>query len=328
MTSKLDRFLTRRRVLAGVAGGTAAIAGCSTSDDDSTNGSATVEVVVGSKTFTEQEILGYMLYEAITTGTDAVAVDRIGYGTTSELWDGLTSGDIDVFWEYTGTTWETHPPQRETQIDDPDELFEKVASDVSEEDITVLSYAPFNNTYVLATTQAFANETGIETLSGLASYINDGNTDFEILVATEFSERSDGWPGLVDHYSIDEDALATIDDEEDNFIVGDLGLSYEYLHDGETDVGMAFATDPRISAYDLHVLEDDEKFFPIYNPAPMIRDEVLDAVPEIESILDKLGPAIDGEEVMQELNAKVTLNGENPRIVAQDFLQENGIVED
>lgn len=280
-------------------------------------------VKVSSKQFTEQRVLGYLAYEALSENTDLEINDETGLGGTTQNFEALRNEEIDLYWEYTGTALLTLPPQHDDPIADSDEIHAEVKAEFEEEHgITFLDYAPLDNAYVLTGNPDWHEETGIDTLSELAEHVNDGNTDLEQVMNAEFSERDDGWPGLVDHYDFDDDA---VDDLADNTRTVDDEVVYQVVGEGEADIGMGFNTDPRILQFDLHVFEDDEDFFPAYNAAPMVREELLEESPEIGDVLDELTPLLDTETI-REMNNEVANEDRNPQNVAAEFLEDEGLV--
>ena len=317
---------TRRSILrSGAVGGVAAIAGCSGIRGKSGSASGpTEEVVVGSKTFAENRILGHMAYEVLNELTDLRVVDEIGYGATSAAWEGLTEGPLDLYWEYTGTLRLTHPPSREDLITDPTAQADAARETVeSEYDLAVLQRAPFNNTYTIVTTPRWIDATGVDSLSGLAGHVNAGNTDETIALGPSFYDRADGWPGLLDHYEFDADAVRAWGGDVE---VVSLGLTYEFLATTEADLAMGFLTDGRIEVDDFEPLADDEQFWPIYSPCPCVSASLVDAHPSVQDALDRIGPSIDGPERIRELNAAVTVEGQSARQVARDHLAETGVI--
>lgn len=317
---------TRRSLLkSGSVGGVAAIAGCSGIRGGSGDASgSTEEVVVGSKTFAENRILGYMAYEVLNELTDLRVVDEIGYGATSAAWEGLTEGSIDLYWEYTGTLRLTHPPSREDLITDPTAQADAARETIeSEYDLAVLQRAPFNNTYTIVTTPGWVDATEIDSLSGLASHVNAGNTDETIALGPSFYDRADGWPGLLDHYGFDADAVRAWGGDVE---VVSLGLTYEFLSTKEADLAMGFLTDGQIEVDGFEPLADDEQFWPIYSPCPCVSASLVDAHPSVRDALDRIGPSIDGPERIRELNAAVTTEGQSARQVARDHLVETGVI--
>lgn len=277
-------------------------------------------VAVGSKQFTEQQILGTMSVQGLEANTDATIEDQTELGGTVTNFEALKAGDIDHYWEYTGTAWATLPPKHDEVITDPDELYEKVAAEFSDEyGIELLKRGSFNNTYVLVARKEWVADTGVETLSDFASYVQSGNTDFTMVMDAEFAERSDGWPGLVDHYGF-ADAASAVDIQH----VGP-ALGYQIVGQEEADVGMGFNTNPKIIKWDLEVLDDDQGFFPVYNPAPMVRGEVLEGGDGIADPLNSIASELDTETIRR-LNKRVAIDGDKTGDVVEGFLTDIGVL--
>ena len=133
----------------------------------------------------------------------------------------------------------------------------------------------------------------------------------------EFSVRPDGLPALQDTYGFKFDEVKTMD----------LGVTYGALKDGLVPAAMGFATDGRIVAFDLVNLEDDKHFFPVYNPAPVVRKEVMDKYLELADILGKISPLLDTE-TMTKLNAQVDIDSKEPKDVAKKWLLEKGLLKE
>lgn len=280
-------------------------------------------VKVGSKQFSEQRVLGSLAYETLSENTDLEISDETGLGGTTQNFEALRSEEIDLYWEYTGTAWLTLPPQHDDPIADSDEIHSEVKQQFeSEHGVTVLDYAPLDNTYVLTANPDWHEETGVDSLSELAAHVNDGNTDLDQVMNAEFSERDDGWSGLVEHYDFDDDA---VDDLAANTSTVDDEVVYQVVGEGEAEIGMGFNTDPRILQFDLHVFEDDEDFFPAYNAAPLVREELLEESPEIEDVLNELTPLLDTDTI-REMNNEVANEDRNPQNVASEFLEDEGLI--
>ncbi|MGM0415257.1 MAG: glycine betaine ABC transporter substrate-binding protein [Bacillota bacterium] len=133
----------------------------------------------------------------------------------------------------------------------------------------------------------------------------------------DFFERDDGLSGLEEAYGFEFN--------DDNVNTMQTGLGYEALDSDKVDVAIGFATDGRIASMDLRILEDDKGFFPVYNPAPTIRKEILDSYPELKSLINELPPLLDQEKQI-ELNKRVAVDEEEPDKVAEDFLKENDLL--
>lgn len=140
---------------------------------------------------------------------------------------------------------------------------------------------------------------------------------FVLLCGHEFPVRADGLPGLQAHYGFEFTAFRSMED----------GAIYGALADGMAEAGIGFATDGRIVSFDLVGLVDDKQFFPVYNPAPVVRKDTLARHPEIKAVLNKLGPALDTA-TMTAMNYSVDIGGKSPVEVALSWLQEQGFVAD
>lgn len=135
--------------------------------------------------------------------------------------------------------------------------------------------------------------------------------------SVDFLERKDGIPGLEEKYGFkfDRDALKTMQ----------IGLTYQALDSQKVDVAMGFATDGRISAMDLRILKDDQGYFTIYNPTPVIRAEIPNEYPELSQLINKLPPLLDQSSLI-ELNNRADIEGEEPDKIAEDFLKNKGLL--
>lgn len=309
---------TRRDVIKATAGvaGIGSLAGCSSL----VGGGNAESIAIGSKQFTEQQILGYLAYHAIDENTEVEVVDEVGLGGTTTNFQALQEDEIDMYWEYTGTAWLTLPPKNDEVISDSQEIYNRVTAEFEEEHgITFLDRASFNNTYVLLANPDWQSETGIETMSEFASHLQDGNTDMTVVMNAEFQERSDGWPGLIEHYEMS-DAASELNVRN----VGS-GLTYQVVGEGEAQVGMGFNTNPNIARYDLVALEDNNGFFPVYNPAPMIKQDTLESNSAVSQPLSDLVGTLSTETI-RELNQRVSIDGEDASSVARDHLSSNDLI--
>ncbi len=279
-----------------------------------------IEIVVGSKEYTEQLILGQIAIHALEYH-GIPTVDETGLGGTSMVRDALEAGDVDLYWEYTGTALITILGFDEA-ITDSQECYEVVKeTDLEQNQIVWLDYTPFNNTYTIMMRQADADELGIETISDLAEAINEGVEapepgTWNLASDHEYTIRDDGYPGLQEMYAFEfEEAFPM-----------DAGIVYDSLKEGDVSVSMGYATDGRIAAYDLVNLEDDKGFHPVYNCAPTLREETLEQLPEIEEILNPIAHALDTES-MSAMNMQVDIDGDLPSEVAEEWLLKEGFIE-
>ncbi|MBS3970897.1 MAG: ABC transporter substrate-binding protein [Clostridia bacterium] len=273
-------------------------------------------ITVASKTFTENIILGEMLV-ALLEYHGYPVVNEVGLGETAILRPAIETGEIDVYYEYTGTVLMRqmqHEPVYESE-----KAYQIVKEwDLEKNNIVWLDYAPANNTYVFMARPGFSDEFGINTISELVEYIeNNPDKKFKFAMRDEWYEREDGLPRFAEIYGFDVNKVEVM------FVA--MGLTEDALKQQQADLGVGFATDGRISAFGLDVLKDDKNCFPVYNPAPTIRKEIIDAYPEIPGILNQLSALLTNEALM-ELNMLVDLEGLDAAKVARDFLQDNGLI--
>ena len=277
-------------------------------------GSATPQapvIRVGSKDFTEQFIIGEM-YALLLEDAGFQVERKLNLGGTPVAQAALANGDIDLYPEYTGTGLLT--VLKLPANSDPQKVFDTVAQEYKRRfNLVWLDPAPMNNTQALAMTQAGAAKFGITTLSDMAAQAD------QLVMAgpPEFREREDGLPGIQATYG---------DFRLKEYKAIDPGLRYQALVAGEADVVVAFGTDGEISAFNLVLLVDDKGLFPPYQVAPVVRQQTLDAAPEIREILNALASNLT-DEVMQHLNYEVSGNRREPAEVAREFLIEAGLIE-
>jgi len=270
------------------------------------------EIAVGAKNFTEQYVLGNMI-SILLENNGFEVTEKFGTGSAITR-EGLTSGQTDLYAEYTGTASLVYLKHEEV-ITDPVELYNKVKKeDLEKNGIVWLDRSGINNTYAIALTKEQVAEIG-NTLSDLAKYVNEHH-GLIWGIDHEFAERADGLPGLAEHYGMNIN--------KENIKTMDAGLTYEALDRGQTDITMVFATDGKIKKYGLQVLKDDQQFFPVYNICVSIREEVLNKYPEIREILKPISELDD--ETMTELNYQVDATGLPAKLVAKNFLREKGYI--
>jgi len=269
---------------------------------------------VGSKEFTEQLILGQITIQVLEDA-GATVNDETGLVGSTVVREALTAGDIDMYWEYTGTGWLTHLGN-DAPITGSQEQFDAVKEADAANEIAWLDPAPFNNTYAIALASETTTELGLTTMSDLAAYAAENPDETTLCAAAEFLGRDDGLPGLEAAYGFEFGDVSELE----------LGLVYTSIDAGDPCIfGEVFATDGRIAGLGLTVLEDDENFFPSYLPALNVRQEVLDANPALVALFARVAAALDNE-TMTALNAKVDVDGEEPADVAADFLTEMGLI--
>lgn len=273
---------------------------------------ANKEITVGAKNFTEQYVLGNMMSILLEKNGFKVS-EKFGTGSTITR-KGLTTGQTDLYAEYTGTASLVYLKHEEV-ITDPEVLYQKVKEeDLKKNGIVWLDRSNVNNTYAIALTKEKAAEIG-STLSDLAEYVNE-NHNLIWGINHEFAERADGLPGMAKHYDMNI--------YKENIKTMDTGLTYEALKRGQVDITMVFATDGKIKKYGLQVLKDDQQFFPVYNLCVNVREEVLNEYPEIREILKPVSE-LDNL-TMTKLNYQVDATGLPAKLVAKNFLKEKGYI--
>lgn len=292
-------------------------------------------VIIGSKDFTEQFILGQM-YLKVLDNAGIATEDRMNLGGTQVAHQALVEGEISMYPEYTGTgltevlqipldevigggaTPDASPVAGATPVaggDASQVVYDRVKAEYEEQfGLTWLERSPANNTQALAVKRAFSEETGITTISQLAEVAGD----YVISAPADFPEREDGQVGLARVYGEGFNEIEVLPVAP--------GLKYQALLDDEAQVVLAFGTDGQISGYDLVLLEDDLGLWPPYNVAPVIQQSVLEAYPEIEELLNAVTTLLT-DDVLSSLNWRVDGDEKaEPADVAQAFLEENGLL--
>ncbi|WP_147535355.1 glycine betaine ABC transporter substrate-binding protein [Bacillus marasmi] len=268
------------------------------------------KIVIGSKNFTEQLILGNMVADLIESKTDIEVERKLNLGGSQVAFSALNNGNIDLYVEYTGTGLVNI--LNEELVSDPDEVYSIVKSKFKEKyGIDLLQPLGFNNTYALAVRQDTAQQYGLETISDLA------NVSSSLIMGPtiEFPNREDGLIGLAKTYGLNFSEVKAVDG----------GLRYTALDNHKSDVIDAFSTDGLLEAFNLKVLEDDKGFFPPYYAVPIVNEETLTAHPELKSVINSLAGKLNDEK-MRELNYKVDSLKEAPAKVAKEFLEKEGLL--
>ncbi|NKX89547.1 glycine betaine ABC transporter substrate-binding protein [Nocardia coubleae] len=276
-----------------------------------------VAVTVGSKDFTEANILGYLIEFALTAAGANVR-DLTNIQGSNSLRDAQLNGQIDIAYDYTGTGWINYLGN-ETPEPDERKQFDLVRdADRAQHDMVWAAMAPMNNTYALVTSRRTAEETGVRTLSDYAKLLAADPAAAATCVGTEFNVRPDGYPGLAQKYGIDAGRAQ-------KQIVQD-ALVYQATADAkQCRFGSVAATDGRIPALDLVLLEDDKGFFPKYNAALVMHGPFADANPRVVDIMAPISARLTNE-VITELNRQVDIDGREPADVARDWMIAEGLV--
>ncbi len=269
------------------------------------------KIIVGAKNFTESAVLAELMAQMIEEHCDLEVERRKSLGGTMICWAALQNGDIDLYADYTGTGWAI-VLKEEGKITDPLRTFFHVRRRYLEE-YQVRWLEPFglNNSYALVMDEDRAEELGIRRISDLVQHQAALRGGFSI----EFGNREDGYPGLAAAYGMKLGVVRTLEH----------GLAYKAVVSGEIDLTDAYSTDSKLLRYRLRVLEDDRRFFPPYNAAPLVREETLRRYPEIEEVLNRLAFRVSDQSA-QALNYVVETQGQSFAAVARAFLEREGLV--
>jgi len=321
---------THRRILAALAAMCLTLGVAACGDDESSSGSgdgATAEgkaitsdaanaskgtITVASKNFTEQYILGEIYAQTLEAQGFKVK-RRLNLGSEQVAYKALQGGSVDMYPEYTGTALTSFFKVKTADVPkDPDEAYELAKNNYAEQQITALERTPFQNTFVIASTKATATKAeDPKTVTDLFSK----NPDLSISGFPECRQREDCLLGLRSTYGF-----------KGKFVSSD--GKFSDLDGGQSDLTLAFSTDPQLALTDKYVAyEDDKKFFPPYNITLGVRNDTIkkigpDAIENLQAVQQGMT-----EEALRELNRRVELDKQEPKEVAAAFLKEEGFVE-
>jgi osmoprotectant transport system substrate-binding protein len=280
------------------------ISACSSSRSD--------RIVVGSKNFTESLILGEIIAQQIEAHTHLKVERRFYLAGTYICHQGMLSGRIDVYPEYTGTALTAilkEKPEGERR-----QVYERVKSEYENRfGLTLGPAFGFNDTFAMEIRGDDARRLNLKTLSQAAAYAPQWRAGF----GYEFMERPDGYQGLAAAYGLHFAGQPR---------VMDLGLLARALRDHQIDIAAGNATDGLIPTLDLFVLDDDRHYFPPYEAIPVLRGETLKQHPEVAVALSQLGEKISDQE-MRQLNYAVDGQRRDVKDVVREFLQQKGLLQ-
>jgi osmoprotectant transport system substrate-binding protein len=271
-------------------------------------------ITVGSKNFTEQYVLGELYAQALEAKGFNVE-KKLDLGSAAIADKALQNGQIDMYPEYTGTSLVEIFKQSD-QPNTPEATYQKAKQLYAQRDPadTMLTPAPFNNTYGIFVRKEVAEQHGLQTLADLA----EASPELTFVSFSEFQNRADGYPNMQKNYpAFDFGKIVKV-----NSIGGPI---YQGVLQGEGDAGVGFTTDGQLASDELVVMEDPKSIWPFYYPAPVVRSEVLQKNPKMKEVLNPVSKSL-GAETMRQLNSQVDIEQEDPEDVAAKFLQEKGIV--
>ena len=270
------------------------------------------KVTVGSKTFAESRILAELMAQMLEAHTDLKVERRFGLSGTMVCFEAISSGELDIYPEYTGTGAVTILKLKE-DFHDPLKTYITVRNGFRERyQLDWLTPFGFNNTYIMAVRGEYAQEHSLENVSDLKALEQTVRAG----VSHEFLNRPDGLPGLEKAYGLDFARASGMEH----------GLAYQAIASDKIDLIDAYSTDGELLRYKLKALKDDKQFFPPYHAVPVVRMDLLKKHPEVQTVLERLGFVLN-EESMQRLNYLVQEEKDPiPEVVAQ-FLSEQKLVE-
>ena len=266
---------------------------------------------IATKPMTEQYVLGEMLDILIEQDTDLnVELTQGVGGGTSNIQPAMESGEFDLYPEYTGTGWNMVLKHDGLYTED---LFSKMEKEYGEQyKMNWVGMYGFNNTYGLAVRHDIAEKYNLKTYSDLKSVAGSLTFGAEY----DFFEREDGYDALCETYGLNFGKTMDLD----------IGLKYKAINQKKIDVMVIFTTDGQLSASDVVVLEDDKNFYPSYICGNVIRTEVLEKYPELETVFEKLNGLITDSDMAQ-MNYFVETENKEPRDVAKDFLRRHNYIQ-
>jgi glycine betaine/choline ABC-type transport system substrate-binding protein len=261
-------------------------------------------IVIGSKNFTEQLILAELMAQHIEAKTDLQVERRLNLGGTFICHQGLLSGELDLYPEYTGTAYSAilkQPP-----LKDASQVYRQTQQ-LYQQRFNLEWTEPFGfeNTFAMVIRGEDARRFRLKSLSDAARYTPQWQAGF----GYEFAERADGFPGLAKTYGLKFSGPPR---------TMDLGLIYRALTAKQVDLVAGNSTDGVLSRLDLVILKDDKRYFPPYQAAPVARQQTLQKYPKLRQALRGLQDQISETE-MQQLNDRVDSQHQDIKQVVQDF---------
>jgi osmoprotectant transport system substrate-binding protein/osmoprotectant transport system permease protein len=265
-------------------------------------------IVIGSKNFTEQVILGELLAQHIEAKTGLRVDRRLNLGGTLVCHEALTAGQLDAYVEYTGTALTAI--LKEPVSTDSASVYEKVKTTyLNRYGVEWTEPLGFNNTFAMIIRKDDAQKLNLRTISDAVPYTAGWTAGF----GYEFVGREDGYPGLVKTYGLRFPRSPRI---------MDLGLTYRAVAERQVDFIAGNSTDGLIDALGLVVLEDDKHYFPPYDAAPLLRTAVAEKHPEVRQAFKELAGKISAED-MRRMNYAVDGSHRDVKDVVREFLSNN-----
>ncbi|HAZ53884.1 MAG TPA: ABC transporter substrate-binding protein [Franconibacter helveticus] len=278
-------------------------------------------VKVGSKIDTEGALLGNIILQVLESH-GVKTVNKVQLGTTPVVRGAITSGELDIYPEYTGNGAFFFKDEKDAAWKNAQQGYEKVKKlDQQQNKLTWLAAAPANNTWTIAVREDLAKKNKLASLEDLSRYLKEGG-DFKLAASAEFIERPDALPAFEKAYGFDLNQNQLL-----SLAGGDTAVTIKAAAQQTSGVNaaMAYGTDGPVAALGLQTLTDPKGVQPIYAPAPVVRDAVLKAYPDLPTWLDPVFASLD-EKTLQKLNASIAVEGLDAKKVAADYLKQKGFV--
>ena len=278
-------------------------------------------VTVGSKIDTEGALLGNIILQGLESH-GVKTVNKIQLGTTPVVRGAITSGELDIYPEYTGNGAFFFKDENDPAWKNAQAGFDKVKKlDAEQNKLVWLTPAPANNTWTIAIRQDVAQKNKLESLADLGRYLKDGGT-FKLAASAEFLELADALPAFETAYDfkLNQNQLLSL-------AGGDTAVTIKAAAQQTSGVNaaMAYGTDGPVAALGLQTLSDPKGVQPIYAPAPVVRESVLKDYPQMGEWLQPVFASLD-EKTLQQLNASIAVEGLDAKKVAADYLKQKGWV--
>ncbi|MCI0190657.1 glycine betaine ABC transporter substrate-binding protein OsmF, partial [Cronobacter sakazakii] len=278
-------------------------------------------VKVGSKIDTEGALLGNVILQVLESH-GVKTVNKIQLGTTPVVRGAITSGELDIYPEYTGNGAFFFKQENDPAWKNAKQGYEKVKKlDAEQNKLIWLTPAAANNTWTIAVRQDLAQKNKLISLADLSRYLKEGGT-FKLAASAEFIERPDALPAFEKAYQfkLNQDQMLSL-------AGGDTAVTIKAAAQQTSGVNaaMAYGTDGPVAALGLQTLTDPKGVQPVYAPAPVVREAVLKAYPDMPQWFEPVFKALD-EKTLQELNAQIAVEGLDAGKVASQWLKEKGLV--
>ncbi|TKW65563.1 MAG: ABC transporter substrate-binding protein [Paracoccus denitrificans] len=278
------------------------------------------DIVVSSKIDTEGGLLGNIIFLALQNAGLPVQ-DKLQLGGTPIVRDALSAGQIDIYPEYTGNAAFFHNEADSDVWKNAAEGYARAAELDKEAGLVWLTPSPANNTWAIAVRQDLAEGGSLKTMSDFGKYVADGG-EVKLAASTEFVTSPAALPAFQTTYGFE-----LTPDQLVQLSGGDTAATIAAAAQQTSGVNaaMVYGTDGGIAPAGLVVMEDDKEIEPVYQPAPVVRAEILEAHPQIADVLNPIFEGLSLE-TLQELNGRIQVGGEPANAVAKDYLTQQGIL--